>query len=358
MTTTERPLDETKLENFLGSFIGDFGGAMSVNLIYIGDRLGLYRAMAGAGGMTSEDLASKTGTHERYIRDWLNNMAGGGYVEYDADAGTYELPPEQAFVFANPDSPVFMGDGALGLIPVMWAAEDRMVDAFRTGAGIPWGEHDARLFTSTEQFFRPGYRAHLAESWIPALDGVEEKLKNGARVADVGCGHGASTIAMAEAYPNSTFAGFDYHDKSIETARKRAVEAGVDDRVSFEVLAAKEFGGGPYDLVCFFDCIHDMGDPVGAATHARSQVADDGTVLLVEPFAGDNPEENHHPLGRLFYAASAYFCTANSLSQEVGAAIGAQAGEERLGEVFAEGGFSRFRRATETPFNLILEAKP
>ncbi len=358
MTTAERTLDEAKLESFLGSFIGDFGGSISISLVYLGDRLGLYKAMAGAGPLTSSQLAEKTDTHERYIRDWLNNMAGGGYVEYDASAGTYELPPEQAFVFANSDSPVFMGDGALGFIPVIWAAEERMLDAFKTGAGIPWGEHDSRLFSATEQFFRPGYRANLTESWIPALDGVHEKLQNGARVADVGCGHGASAVVMAEAYPNSSFTGFDFHAESINTARERAARAGVSDRVSFEVAPASEFTGGPYDLICFFDCVHDMGDPVGAVANARKQIASDGTLMLVEPFAGDKPEDNHNPLGRLFYGASAFFCTANSLSQEVGAAIGAQAGEARLGEVCSDGGFTKFRRATETPFNLVLEARP
>lgn len=358
MTTSAQVIDETKLESFLGSFIGDFGAALSLSLIYIGDQLGLFKAMAGAGGMTPAQLAEKTDTHERYLLDWLNNMAAGGYVEYDADAMTYELPPEQAFVFANEDSPVFMGNGALGLVPVAYAAQDRLADAFKTGAGIPWGEHDSRLFQSTEQFFRPGYRENLTKLWIPALDGVEDKLKRGAKVADIGCGHGASTIIMAEAYPNSTFVGFDSHAGSIETARERATEAGVSDRLSFEVSTAKKISGGPYDLICFFDCLHDMGDPVGAASHAWTQLADDGTVMLVEPMAGDRPEDNHNPLGRLFYGASAFLCTPNSLSQEVGTALGAQAGEKRLGEVFSEAGFGKFRRATETHFNLVLEARP
>lgn len=289
--------------------------------------------------------------------EWLNNQAAGGYVTYDPSSGTYELPDEQAMVLANLDSPVFMAPG-VDTISSVWLDEDKVIDAFRTGKGIGWHEHHHRLFCGTEAFFRTGYRFHLTTEWIPALEGVEAKLKAGAKVADVGCGHGASTIVMAQAYPNSTFFGFDYHDESIETARQRAKEAGVADRVKFEVAAAKNFPGSGYDLVCFMDCLHDMGDPVGAAKHTRQVLAQDGTVLLVEPFAGRNIEDNLNPVGRLFYAASTAVCTPCSLSQEVGLGLGAQAGERRLSEVMAEAGFTRFRRATQTPFNLVLEARP
>jgi len=350
-------MNEAKLKTFVEQMVTDMAAAMSGVMTNIGHKLGFYKAMAGAGPLTPAQLAQKTNTHERYVLEWLNNQAAGGYVTYDPSSGTYELPDEQAMVLANPDSPVFMAPG-VDTISSVWLDEDKVINAFRTGKGIGWHEHHHRLFCGTEAFFRTGYRFHLTTEWIPALEGVEAKLKAGAKVADVGCGHGASTIVMAKAYPNSTFFGFDYHDESIETARQRAKEAGVADRVKFEVAAAKNFPGSDYDLVCFMDCLHDMGDPVGAAKHTRQVLAQDGTVLLVEPFAGRNIEDNINPVGRLFYAASTAVCTPCSLSQEVGLGLGAQAGERRLSEVMAEAGFTRFRRATQNPFNLILEARP
>ena len=350
-------IDEEKLMSFMGQAVSDMSAAISVELMTIGDKLGLYKAMAGSGPLTSAQVAERTDTSERYVREWLNNQVAGGYVTYDATTASYELPDEHAMALANEDSPVFLG-GAFDLMAACWGSEERIIDAFRTGEGVGWHEHHPRLFAGTERFFRPGYRANLTTSWIPALEGVEDKLKNGAKVADVGCGHGASTIIMAQAFPNSQFRGFDYHDGSIDTARKRASEAGVGERVTFDVAAAKEFTGQNYDLACFFDCLHDMGDPLGAASHAREALADDGTVLLVEPFANDALEDNINPVGRMFYGASTLLCTPASLSQEVGMALGAQAGEERLRQVFIESGFRTFRRATETPFNLVLEAKP
>jgi SAM-dependent methyltransferase len=348
-------IDEARLEAFMGQVVTDLSAATSAALMAVGERLGLYKAMAGAGPLTPAQLAERTGTHERSIREWLNNHAAGGYVTYDGDAGTYELSDEAAFALADEGSPMFLG-GVFDVLAAVWAAEDKIVDAFRTGKGLGWHEHHPRLFRGTERFFRPGYRTHLTTDWIPALEGVEGKLQAGAHVADVGCGHGASTIIMAQAYPASTFVGFDYHDASIEAARKAAADAGVADRVTFEVGAAKDISG-TFDLICFFDCLHDMGDPVGAAAAARKALADDGTILLVEPFANDRVEDNLNPVGRMMYAASTFICTQASLSQEVGLALGAQAGEQRLRDVFTEAGYSRFRRATETPFNLVFEAK-
>jgi len=350
-------IDEDKLMAFMGQAVTDMSAAISVELMAIGDKLGLYKAMAGAGPITSAEVAERTGTTERYVREWLNNQVAGGYVVYDPTSGNYELPEEQAFALADEDSPVFLG-GIFDVLGACWAAEERITEAFRTGEGVGWHEHHPRLFGGTERFFRPGYKANLTTSWIPSLEGVDEKLKSGARVADVGCGHGASTIIMAQAYPKSTFLGTDYHEGSIDAARTRAKKAGVSDRVDFEVSTAKEFGGTDYDLVCYFDCLHDMGDPVGAAVHAREALKPDGTVLLVEPFANDKVEDNINPVGRMYYAASTFLCTPASLSQEVGLALGAQAGEARLHNVFTEAGYSSFRRATETPFNLVLEAKP
>ncbi len=350
-------IDDEKLMAFMGQAVTDMSATVSVALMAIGDKLGLYKAMAGAGPLTPAQVAERTKTHERYVREWLNNQVAGGYIAFDPSTHTYELEDEQAFALADEDSPVFLG-GAFDVVGACWAAEEQITDAFRTGEGMGWHEHHQRLFGGTERFFRPGYRANLVTSWIPALDGAESKLQSGARVADIGCGHGASTVIMAEAYPNSTFLGSDYHSESIEAARERAADAGVSDRVSFEVATAKDHGGEDLDLVCYFDCLHDMGDPVGAAQHARASLNSDGTVLLVEPFANDNVEDNINPVGRMFYAASTFLCTPASLSQEVGLALGAQAGETRLGEVFAEAGYSSFRRATETPFNLVLEAKP
>lgn len=350
-------VNEAKLERFVGQVVGDLAAAYSGVMVNIGHKLGLYRAMADAGPITPAALAARTGTHERYVREWLSNQAAGGYVTYDPATATYELPPEQAFVLATPESPVFVTP-AFDVASSIWRDEDMLADAFRSGHGIGWHEHDCRLFTGVEAFFRPGYKANLTTTWIPALDGVEDKLRAGGRIADIGCGHGASTILMAEAYPNSTVVGFDYHRESIEAARQRAEEAGVADRVTLEVATAKNFPGRDYDLVCFMDCFHDLGDPLGAARHTRQAMAEDGAVLMVEPYAGDRVEDNLNPVGRLYYAASTALCTPNSLSQEVGTALGAQAGEARLREIVEEAGFTRFRRATETPFNLVLEARP
>ena len=351
------PVDEDKLMAFMGQAVTDMSAALSVALMAVGDKLGLYKAMAGAGPLKSAEVAERTGTTERYVREWLNNQVAGGYIAYDPATGRYELGDEQAFALADEDSPVFLG-GVFDVLGACWAAEERITEAFKTGEGVGWHEHHPRLFGGTERFFRPGYKANLTTSWIPALDGVEDKLKSGGKVADVGCGHGASTIIMAKAYPKSTFTGLDYHQGSIDAARMRAEDAGVADRVDFEVASAKDFGGHDYDLVCYFDCLHDMGDPVGAAAHARDALKSDGTVLLVEPFANDKVEDNVNPVGRMFYAASTFLCTPASLSQEVGLALGAQAGEQRLHDVFTEAGYSSFRRATETPFNLVLEARP
>jgi SAM-dependent methyltransferase len=349
-------IDNAKLETFVGQVVSDIAASMSGVMVNIGHKLGLYAAMAGAGPMTPAQLAQKTQTRDRYVLEWLNNQAASGYVTYDPATGTYELPDERAMVLANPESPVFMAPG-FDTVSSMWLDEDKTIDAFRTGRGIGWHEHHPRLFCGCEAFFKTGYRANLTTQWIPALEGVEEKLNAGAKVADLGCGHGASTIIMAQAYPNSTFFGFDYHDKSVEIARQRAEEAGVSDRITFEVASAKTFPGKDYDLVCFMDCLHDMGDPVGAAQHTRSTLAEDGTVLLVEPFAGDRIEDNLNVVGRLYYACSTTICTPNSLSQEVGLGLGAQAGAAKLSQVMAEAGFTRFRRAAQTPFNLILEAR-
>jgi SAM-dependent methyltransferase len=350
-------IDEAKLEAFMGQAVMDMGANISAPLMLMGDKLGLYKAMAGAGPMSSEELAEKTGVAERSIREWLRNQAAGGYVAYDGDTDTYTLPDEQALALADEDSPFYIL-GAYDLIASLYADEDRITEAFRSGKGMGWHEHDHRLFRGTERFFRPGYKGNLVAEWIPALDGVQEKLERGAKVADVGCGHGASTILMAEAFPNSEFWGFDYHDASIARARELAEEAGVADRIEFAVAAAKDFPGEGYDLVCVFDCLHDMGDPVGASAHVRDTLAEDGTWMIVEPFAGDTVEDNLNPVGRVFYGASTVICTPASLSQEVGLALGAQAGEARLSEVIKEGGFSEVRRATQTPFNLILEARP
>ena len=348
-------MDEAKLEQFMGQAVGDLGAAISGLMVYLGDRLGLYKAMAGAGPLTPADLAERTSTDERYVREWMSNQAAGGYLSYDATTDRFELPEEQALALAVDDSPVFLPGGYWGIAAV-WAGSDKFEEAFRTGTGVGWHEQDRRLFKGTERFFRPGYKAHLVSEWIPALEGVEAKLRSGAQVADVGCGHGASTVLMAEAYPEAKLVGFDYHDASVDAARKAAAEAGIADRVSFEVATAKDFPGR-YDLVCYFDCLHDMGDPVGAVDHAKEALEPDGTVMLVEPFANDRLEDNLNPIGRAFYGFSTVICTMASKAQEVGLALGAQAGEERWREIFTNAGFSSFRRATETPFNLVLEAR-
>ena len=358
MSTTEaNQINTAKLEAFVGQAVTDMGAAISGLLLHIGDRLGLYKAMAGAGPVTPSELAARTGTAERYVREWLGNQAAGGYVTYDPADGTFELPAEQAMVVANEDSPVFL-PGAFEAIASCYTDHERFADAFRTGAGVGWHEHDGRLFSGVLRFFRPGYAAHLVSGWLPSLDGVVDKLRAGASVADVGCGLGASTIIMAQAFGRSTFLGVDYHEVSITDARKAAAEAGVAQRTRFEVASAAELPGTGYDLVCLFDCLHDMGDPVGAARRIRQALAPDGTVLLVEPMAGDGLEDNLNPVGRAYYGLSTVICTPGSLAQDVGLGLGAQAGERRLGEVLREAGFSRVRCATQTPFNLILEARP
>jgi SAM-dependent methyltransferase len=350
-------IDEAKLEAFMGQAVTDMGAIISAPLMVIGEKLGLYKAMAGAGPLSSQEVAERSGAAERSVREWLRNQAAGGYVTYDPESDRYTLPDEQALALADEDSPFYIL-GVYDSIASLYADEDQILDAFRTGAGMGWHEHDHRLFRGTERFFRPGYRAHLVAEWIPALEGVQEKLERGAKVADVGCGHGVSTIIMADAFPNSELFGFDYHAASIERAREAAAEAGVADRVTFEVASAKDYPGTGYDLVCVFDCLHDMGDPVGASAHVLETLDDDGTWMIVEPFANDQVEENLNPVGRVFYGASTVICTPASLDQEVGLALGAQAGEARLAEVIGQGGFTRVRRATETPFNLILEARP
>jgi len=350
-------IDQGKLDQLLGRFVTDFGAALHAGMVVIGEELGLYKALAKAGPSTSSELAERTNTNERYVREWLNSQAAGGYVEYDATDGRYSLSEEQAFTFADEKSPAYL-PGAFLLAVSALRAVPKITDRFRTGDGLGWHEHDQGLFRGTEMFFRPGYAANLVSSWIPSLEGIESQLKDGAKVADVGCGLGASTILMAQAYPKSTFIGFDYHDASIQMARKRAEQAGVTDRVKFEIASAKDYPGSDYNLVAFFDCLHDMGDPEGAAAHVRQSLAREGAWMIVEPFAEDNVEGNLNPVGRAFYSASTLLCTPASLSQEVGLALGAQAGEARLREVVTAGGFTHFRRAAQTPFNLIFEAKP
>ena len=349
--------DEAKMNAFVGKMIGDVGATLTGALVIIGDRLGFYRALAEHGAMTSEALARATGTHERYVREWLANQAASGYLEYDPRTEHFTLPLEHQPVLADESSPVLLC-GLYQIAQTMYADEPSITEAFKTGRGFGWHEHDQRLFGATERFFRPGYNANLVANWIPALDGVEAKLRRGASVADVGCGLGTSTIVMAKAYPSSHFVGYDYHEGSIVAARAAAERAGVGERVRFEVASAQTFPGAGYDFITCFDCIHDMGDPVGAATHIRAALAPDGTFMMVEPYANDKLEDNLNPVGRVFFAASTILCTPASLSQEVGLGLGAQAGEERMRAVFTEGGFSHFRRATETPFNLVFEAKP
>lgn len=347
-------INESKLNAFMGKAVSDMGAAMHAALVVIGDKLGLYRAMSDSEWVTPAELAAKTKTTERYVREWLNANAASEYVMYDPASGKYRLPPEQAFMLVSHDLP-----GAFHIISACFKDEPKITQAFRTGDGVGWHEHDPNLFFGTERFFRPNYEDNLLSSWLPALDGVVDKLTRGALVADVGCGHGASTMLMARAFPKSMFFGFDYHSGSIEHARHVAGRDGLLDQIKFEVASAKNFpSNGGYDLIAFFDCLHDMGDPVGAAAHVRSSLKPDGTWMIVEPFAHDTPEKNHNPVGRIFYSASTMLCTPASLSQEVGAALGAQAGEDRMRKVVTEGGFTRFRRAAETPFNLVFEARP
>lgn len=351
-----RPIDEQKLNALLGRAVQDMGAALHAPLMIIGDRLGLFRAMADGAAVTPAELAEKTGTAERYVREWLNANAASGYVEYHADTGRYSMTPEQALILGQDDTPVHL-PGFFYMVASCMKDSDKLLETFRTGKGFGWHEHDEGLFEGCERFFRPNYVANLTTNWLPALEGVEAKLKAGARVADVGCGHGASTILMAKTYPASRFTGFDYHQASVEQARQRAEAAGVSDRVTFEVASAKEFPGTGYDLVAFFDCLHDMGDPEGAAAHVRQALASDGTWMIVEPFASDDTSANLNPIGRIYYSASTIVCVPASLSQEIGLGLGAQAGEAKIREVVTRGGFKHFRRAAETHFNLVFEAR-
>ena len=346
-------IDQAKLNALLGRAVVDIGANFHAALVVTGDKLGLFRALRDHGPTTSGDLAKRTNTHERYVREWLSAMAAGGYVGYESASEEFSLSEEQALALIDADLP-----GAFLLAQATVKSEPRITEAFRSGKGVGWHEHDPGLFEGTERFFRPGYAVNLVPSWIPALEGVQAKLEKGGRVADVGCGHGSSTILMAKAFPASRFVGFDYHDRSIDWARETAKREGLGDRVSFEVASSKDYPGTGYDLVAFFDSLHDMGDPVGIGRHVRRSLGTDGTWLLVEPFAHDRLEENLNPVGRMYYAASTMLCTPNSLAQEVGAALGAQAGEGRLKRVATEAGFTRFRRAAETPFNLVFEARP
>jgi SAM-dependent methyltransferase len=357
MSTAPRPaLDMNKLNAFIGQFVGDLGAAVHAGMVVIGEKLGLYKALA-ANPQTPAELAAKTNTDERYVREWLSSQAAGGYVTYEEKSGKFSLTEEQSFALAQEDSPAYL-PGAFELALGSLAAVPRIAESFRTGAGMGWHEHEDGVFHGCEKFFRPGYAANLVTSWIPALADVNEKLQKGARMADVGCGKGASTILMAKAYPNSHFFGFDYHDKSIEGARETAKRENVADRVEFDVAKAKEFPGKDYDLVAVFDCLHDMGDPVGAARHVLQSLSKDGTWMIVEPFANNELKDNLNPVGRVYYSFSTLLCTPCSRSQEVGLCLGAQAGEARIRDVVTAAGFTRFRRATETPFNIVYEARP
>ena len=357
MPASTPTIDQVKLDEFMGRFVSDLGATLSAALVVIGDRLGLYRAMADGTPVSAERLAERTGTDPRYVAEWLANQAAGGYVSYDPEAERFWLTPEQSLALAQEGSPAFI-PGAFQLATALVKDEPTITRAFQSGSGVGWHEHNHDLFTGTERFFRPGYAANLIPSWIPALDGVLAKLNAGAAVADVGCGHGASTIIMAEAFPRSKFVGFDYHAASIDHARKTASTCGLEDRVRFDVATAKDYPGDRYDLVTMFDCLHDMGDPVGASAHVLQTLTADGTWMIVEPYAGDRLEDNLNPVGRVFYGASTLVCTPASRDQEVGLALGAQAGEARLREVITAGGFTRVRRAAETPFNLVLDARP
>jgi len=350
-------ISEDKLNAFMGEFVHDIGAVMHAATVVVGDQLGLYKALA-QGPATVDELARRAEVDPRYLREWLCAQAASGYVSYDAKAERFSLSEEQAFALAEEGSPAFI-PGAFQIAVDQFKTIPKMMQAMRTGLGLGWHEHDSALFHGTERFFRPGYAANLVAQWIPALDGVQKRLQDGARVADVGCGHGSSTLLMAQAYPRSSFVGYDYHAPSIEQAQARAAEAGVpQDRLRFEVASAQDFPGQGYDLVAFFDCLHDMGDPVGAAAHVRSSLGADGCWLLVEPFANDRLEDNLNPVGRVFYSASTFICTPASRAQKGAACLGAQAGEARTREVATQGGFSRFRRATQTPFNIVYEARP
>jgi SAM-dependent methyltransferase len=357
MSTAQVPaIDVNKLNGFIGQFVTDLGAAVHAGMVVIGEKLGLYKALAEA-PMSSAQLAATTQTDERYLCEWLASQAAGGYVTYDQKTNKFSLSEEQAFTLANEESPAYL-PGAFELALGSLAAVPRIAEAFRTGAGMGWHEHVDGVFHGCEKFFRPSYAANLVTSWIPSLQGVKEKLEAGARVADVGCGKGASTLLMAKAFPKSRFFGFDYHDKSIEAARESAKRNGVADHVTFEVAKAKEFPGKDYDFVAVFDCLHDMGDPIGAAAHVRQSLAKDGTWMIVEPFANDQLKDNLNPVGRVYYSFSTLLCTPCSRSQEVALCLGAQAGESRIRDVVTSAGFKRFRRATETPLNMVYEARP
>jgi len=359
MSVAEEQLtvDAQKLEQFVFRAVEEVGATLNAALVVMGDKLGLYRTLAGAGGLTSAELAKRTELSERYVREWLNAQAAGGYLEYDPQSATYTLPPEQRVALTDQTSPAYLpGFFQIALGSVI--DSPRITDAARSGKGVGWHEHNHDVLEGCERFFRPGYSASLVSTWLPALDGVVEKLERGAKVADLGCGHGSSTILMAQAFPNARFVGSDYHAGSIETARERAQEAGVADLVSFHTAASTADHGQDYDLVTMFDCLHDMGDPVGAAKRVHGMLAPDGTWMIVEPMAGDSVEDNLNPVGRAFYGFSTFLCTPASLSQEVGLALGAQAGQAKIAEVVRAGGFTRFRRAAETPFNLVFEARP
>lgn len=355
-TAQATALDMNKLNAFVGQFVTDLGATVHAGMVVIGEKLGLYKALEGE-TLSATELAAKTKTDERYLREWLASQAAGGYITYDQTTNKFSLSTEQAFTLANEDSPAYL-PGAFELALGSLAAVPRITEAFRTGAGMGWHEHVDGVFHGCEKFFRPGYAANLVSSWIPSLHDVKAKLEAGARVADVGCGKGASTLLMAKAFPNSRFFGFDYHDKSIEAAREAAKRDGEADRVTFEVIKAKEFPGKDYDLVTVFDCLHDMGDPIGASAHVRQSLAKDGTWMIVEPFANDQLKDNLNPVGRVYYSFSTLLCTPCSRSQEVGLCLGAQAGEARIRNVVTAAGFNRFRRATETPFNIVYEARP
>ena len=359
MATVQEPaaIDTDKLMSFVFRAVDEVGATLNTALVVMGDKLGLYRALAGAGPIGAAELARRTGISERYAQEWLNAQAAGGYVDYDPDSGRYLLPPEQTVALTDEDSPAYLpGFFQIALGSVI--DSPRVTQAAKTGAGIGWHDHVADVHDGCERFFRPGYNAHLVAEWLPALDGVVAKLQRGARVADVGCGHGASTVLMAEAFPASTFVGFDYYKGSVETARNRAAGAGVDDRVKFEMAAASAYPGQGYDLVTMFDCLHDMGDPAGAARHVRGSLAPDGTWMIVEPAAGDRVEDNMNPVGRAYYGFSTLLCTPSSLAQDVGLALGAQAGEARIRAIVTAAGFNSFRRVAGTPFNTVFEARP
>ncbi len=357
---TQRTIDPDVLQALVGQVVGDFGSVLNAALVVVGDRLGLYKALAESGPTTSTELAERTGTVERNVREWLSAQAAAGFVTYDGhsdDGDRWSMTPEQEEAFTNESSPAFLC-GGFQVVTAAAKADEKITDAFRHGGGLGWHEHHHDLFHGTERFFRPGYAASLTSDWLPSLTGVVARLERGGKVADIGCGHGASTVLMATAYPASVFAGFDYHAPSVEAARRAAATAGIADRTTFEVAAAGAFPGSGYDLVCFFDCLHDMGDPVGSLQHTRRALSDDGVVMLVEPQAGDTVAENLNPIGRLFYAASSLICTPASQSQEVGRALGAQAGAARLTQVANEAGFTRVRTAASTPFNIVLELRP